>query len=252
MVKTSQPNAPGLGNRLNATAGPRLPVPPRERKPALAAVAVILILVGALASGYLVMQSGQRVSAIQISQPVAAGQQITKPVLTEVQIGNTGIDYISWDQVPQVLTAYAAVPLVKGSLLTNAMLYSTPEGTKGRVVVGLALKAGQLPMGGLRQGQHLSLYSVAGQNSSLQGGLLLANDAIITYVSGGPSTSGSSDVTLIDVAIPPDQAQLVVEASSAGAIASALLPAGVKVSAQQPPPPQTSQPPKQVTPRKTP
>ncbi|NUR27045.1 MAG: hypothetical protein HOV83_14575, partial [Catenulispora sp.] len=44
-------------------AGPtRLPTAPRERKPALAALAVLLILAGALATVLLVNRSGHRIS----------------------------------------------------------------------------------------------------------------------------------------------------------------------------------------------
>src|SRR4051812_18129781 len=101
-MRTSQTTPPAKSNSaatqrtgLGGTTGQqRLPVPPRERKPALAALAVLLIVCGALASAYLVMASGQRVSAIQISQPVAAGQQIPAGALQEIQIGNTGISYI--------------------------------------------------------------------------------------------------------------------------------------------------------------
>src|SRR5688500_13092246 len=71
------PGQAGLGRTgLGASGGQRLPAAPRERKPALAALAVLLILGGALTSAYLVMASGQRVAAIRIAQPVAAGQRI--------------------------------------------------------------------------------------------------------------------------------------------------------------------------------
>src|ERR671915_2342757 len=91
---SAAPAAISANSNLRSGTGQRLPVPPRERKPALAALAVLLILGGALTSAYLVMASGQRVSAIRVAQPVAAGQRIPLGALQEVQIGNTGIDYI--------------------------------------------------------------------------------------------------------------------------------------------------------------
>jgi hypothetical protein len=206
-------------------------MPPRERKPALAALAVLLILCGALASAYLVMASGRRVSAIQINQPVAAGQQISVGALQEVQIGNTGISYISWSERFKVAQAFASVPLVKGALLTNGMLSSTDAGTQGRVIVGLALKTGQLPASGLRIGDHVSLYAVGGNNTAVKAGTVLSDDAIVSYTgeSGGQSSQSSSDLSSVSVAIPPDQAPLVTQAASAGSVAVALLPAGMKV-----------------------
>jgi hypothetical protein len=249
-MRTSQTTPPAKNNSAavqrtglgGATGQQRLPVPPRERKPALAALAVLLILCGALASAYLVTASGQRVSAIQVDQPVAAGQQIPPGALQEVQIGNTGIGYISWSERSKVVEAYAAVPLVPGSLLTNGMLSTSNSATEGRVIVGLSLKNGQLPASGLRTGDHVSLYSVGGSTSSIKPGTVLSDDAIVSYAGGNggqgnqSSSSSSSDGSSVSVAIPPDQAPLVTQAASAGAVAVALLPAGVKVDRTAVPP----------------
>lgn len=56
--------------------GERLPSPPRERKPALAALAVLLILVGALGATLMVMRAGDKVSVVEVVAPVAAGNKI--------------------------------------------------------------------------------------------------------------------------------------------------------------------------------
>jgi hypothetical protein len=251
-MRTSQTTPPAKSNSagvqrtgLGGAAGQqRLPVPPRERKPALAALAVLLILCGALASAYLVMASGQRVSAIQINQPVAAGQQIPVSALAEVQIGNTGISYISWSERFKIVQAFASVPLVKGALLTNGMLSLTDAAAQGRVVVGLTLKSGQLPANGLQVGDHVSLYAVGGNSTSVKPGTVLSDDAIVSYAGGNGSRSNqfSSDQSSVSVAIPPDQAPLLTQAASAGAVAVALLPSGVKVKAQVLPPDQSTAP----------
>ncbi|OLT30520.1 hypothetical protein BJF79_38800 [Actinomadura sp. CNU-125] len=93
---------------------------------------MLLILGGALASAYLVMASGDRVSAIMIAQPVAAGQQIPPSALREVRIGGTGIDYLSWAEMKAVTRHYATVPLVEGTLLTNGMISETNDSASGR------------------------------------------------------------------------------------------------------------------------
>ena len=48
----------------------RPPTAARERKPALAALALLLIAVGVLASVYLQMQAGNRVGVIELTQRV--------------------------------------------------------------------------------------------------------------------------------------------------------------------------------------
>ncbi|MGH3388394.1 MAG: hypothetical protein ACRDOO_05895 [Actinomadura sp.] len=231
------PGQPGQGAAgLGMATGQRLPVPPRERRPALAALAVLLILGGALTSAYLVMASGQRVSAIRISQPVAAGQQIPAGALEEVQIGNTGIEFISWAERGRVTEAYAAVPLVKGALLTNGMVARDGTAAGGRVIVGLALKPGQLPAGGLQPGDRVSLYGVGGQNAVGVRAGPLAEDAVVYGVATAGEQTLQSDQTMISVAVPPEQAPQVTQAASAGAVAVALIPAGTKVPAGAPAP----------------
>lgn len=233
---SSGPNAGGgLGRTgLGTSGGQRLPVSPRERKPALAALAVLLILGGALASAYLVMASGQRVSAIRIAQPVAAGQQIPQSALEEVQIGDTGVQYINWSERLNVSRYYASVPLVKGALLTNGMISRTDEAAKGRLVVGLALKPGQLPSDGVESGKKVTLYAV-GNGSGGGGpraGTVLAAEAIVINVGGGGGDRLRSDQTTVDVAVAPGDAPQVTEAASAGTVAIALIPDGTKAPAQ--------------------
>lgn len=240
VASTPQGGAGGLGRTgLGTSGGQRLPVAPRERKPALAALAVLLVLGGALASAYLVMASGQRVSAIRIAQPVAAGQRISPAALQEVQVGDTGIEYINWSERQNVVRYFAAVPLVKGSLLTNAMVSRSDEAAKGRVVVGLALKPGQLPGGGLESGKRVTLYAVGGgTGGGPRAGTVLSQEAIVIGVGRGGGDRLRGDQTTVDVAVPPGEAALLTQAASAGAVAVALIPDGTRVSggAQSPPP----------------
>ncbi|GAA2451600.1 hypothetical protein GCM10010191_82200 [Actinomadura vinacea] len=237
------PGGDGLGRSgLGAAGGQRLPAAPRERKPALAALAVLLILGGALASAYLVMASGQRVSAIRIAQPVAAGQRIPLNALEEVQVSDTGADYyINWTERAAVARTYAAVPLVQGALLTNRMVSRTDDAAKGRVVVGLALKPGQFPSRGMETGKRVSLYAVGGgTGGGPRAGTVLSADAIVVGVTqGGDSGRLRGDQTTVDVAVPPNEAPLVTQGASAGTVAVALIPEGTRVSGgqpQQPPP----------------
>jgi hypothetical protein len=240
-MKTSQTSvannsaAPGR-SALGASAGQRLPVPPRERKPALAALAVLLILGGALTSAYLVIQSGQRVSAIQIAEPVAAGQRIELSALREVQIGDTGIEFINWSERHKVAAAYASVPLVPGALLTNSMTRPSNASTAGRVVVGLALKPGQVPAAGLRKGQRVSVYAVGASdnNGGIRPGTVLAADAVVQDIGAGEQRA-RSDVILLDITVLPAEAPQLTQAASAGAVAIAIVPEGTRVTAQAPP-----------------
>jgi len=232
---------------LGTAAGQRLPVPRRERKPAMAALAVLLIVGGALVSAYLVMASSRRVPVISVAQPVAAGQQIPASALQEVQVSATGgLDYIPWGDRGKVTQTFATVTLVKGALLTNGMISTDTSVAKGTVVVGLALKPGQLPAGGLQPGDRVALYAVASQGgqSGAQSGSVLAPAATVYDVVQPGANDVQSDQITVSVTVPVGQAPAVTQASSAGAVAVALLPAGEKApqTPKQPAPPPAGQP----------
>lgn len=231
---------------LGAATGQRIPVPRRERKPAMAAFAVLLIVGGALISAYLVMASGHRVPVISISEPVAAGQRIPASALREVDVSaNGGLDYIPWGDRGKVTETFATVTLVKGALLTNGMISDDSSIGKGTVVVGLALKPGQLPAGGLQPGDRVALYAVASQGgqSGSQSGTVLAPAATVYDVVRPGQNDVQIDQITVSVTVPAGQAPAVTQASSAGAVAVALLPAGE----QAPQTPQASRQPRQQT-----
>jgi hypothetical protein len=229
---------------LGTAAGQRIPVPRRERKPAMAALAVLLIVGGALISAYLVMASGRRVPVVGIAAPVAAGQRIPASALREIEVSSSGgLDYIPWADRGKVTETFATVTLVKGALLTNGMISTDSSVAKGTVVVGLALKPGQMPAGGLQAGDRVALYAVASQggSSGAQSGTVLAQAATVYDVVQPGENDVQSDTVSVSVTVPVGQAPAVTQASSAGAVAVALLPAGEQA-------PQTPQAPKQPKP----
>ncbi len=213
----------------------RLPSARRERKPALAAFALLLIVGGALSAGLLVIQSGKRVAAIEISQQVGAGQQIPSTAMTEAGVAaGSGLAYVPWAEASQVAHFFAATTIPPGTLLTSAMVARASGVTAGRDILGLALKDGQWP-GQLKVGDHVTIYAVSGQNSTSagcpgSGGAALATDAIvINVISAGGGTlvsspqGGTTDVT---VAVTPASAGAVACNAAAGNVAVAVLPAG--------------------------
>ena len=89
--------------RPTAPASRRPPRVVRERKPALAALALLLIVGGALGATYLVIQNGHRVAAIEITQPLGIGEQIPFSALHEVDIApGNGLSYVPWGEATQV------------------------------------------------------------------------------------------------------------------------------------------------------
>jgi hypothetical protein len=197
-----------------APSGRRPPSAPRERKPALAALAILLIAGGALGAGYVVLQNGKRVEAIEVSSLIAAGQQIKSVDLTPVEVAsNTNLGYVPWSEVQQVTKFFASTTLPVGTLLTQAMTTGNPStltGTEARV--GLAVKDGQF-VDQLQIGDHINIWadnSPGGCPTGRAG--LLAHTATVMAVTNPPSGGTNLD---IEAAIPAtDQYQVTCNAAA--------------------------------------
>jgi hypothetical protein len=204
-----------------------MPSAPRERKPALAALAVLLILGGALVAGFLVLQSAKRVAAIEISQQIGVGQQIPLSAMQEVQIASgAGLSYVPWSEASQVAQFYAATAIPPRTLLTNAMVGRAGNVTAGKAVLGLSLKDGQVPAQ-LQVGDHVNIYQVSDAPETCPGssGSMLARDAVVLDITN-PASSSSSAVADVRVAVDPASAGAVACNSSNGIVGLAILPAG--------------------------
>jgi hypothetical protein len=215
-----------------------MPSAPRERKPALAAVAILLVALGAASAGYLVLNAGHRVGAVEITQDVGQGQQIPASAIKEVEIAsNSGINYVAWQYANRVAGVYAAVQIPAGTLLTSAMTTATNNLAAGKVQVGLSLKPGQAPAN-LLIGQSVEAFGVGtgsgcgaaaatggaggtGGGSGGSGGGPITTGVIASVVGSTASNGSTAAVTL---AVPEADAGVLACYASAGDVAIALTP----------------------------
>ncbi|WP_283138555.1 hypothetical protein [Rhizohabitans arisaemae] len=222
-VRDGRTDAKATRSGLSGPASRKLPVAPRERKPALAALAVLLILGGALATTLLVLRSGDRVSAIKIVSDVGAGQPVTAEAMAEVQVADTGLDYVAWRYRDQVTGYYAAVPLLAGTLLTEAMVTKSSELGPGKAVVGLALKAGQAPAG-IRSGDRVQVVHVPGTGKGEP--RVLAPNALVHWAGENRRGATGGGTVHISVVVPATISPALAAYAAGGEIAVAELPAG--------------------------
>jgi hypothetical protein len=212
--------------QATAPAGRRPPSAPRERRPALAALALLLIVGGALAAAYLVVQSGHRVSAIEITQQVGAGQKIPLTAMREVQIAPGDLGYVPWTEASQVAQFYADTVIQPGTLLASSMVARSSNLAEGREVLGLALKDGQLPAG-LTVGDRVAIYEVSDSAQSCPGspGGVLSPNAVVLGVTVPPAAVNDSAID-VRVAVYPGAAGAVACNAANGNVSIAVLPAG--------------------------
>ena len=164
-------------------AGRRLPSAPRERKPALAILAVLLIVGGALAAGLVVVRSAQRVGAIEITAPVTAGELVPASAMSEVMIpSDTDVRYVAWHEESVVTQWYATENITSGTLLDQGMIGQSNPLSKNEPEVGLALKDGQLPSTFSRVTRSASTPPLTTPRLPRKSGGLLAQDATVVSV----------------------------------------------------------------------
>jgi hypothetical protein len=201
--------APWVGP--TAPTGRRLPSAPRERKPALAVLAVLLIVGGALAAGLLVIRSGQRVGAIEVTQTIVEGEQIPSTAMTEVMVpSDSSFPYVSW-QFENKVTKYFAKGLIATDTVLNSNMLTTTNPlavSQGDMDVGLALKDGQLP-DDLQAGDVINIYATGNGGGSCpnKGAAMLTSAATVVNTNSGTAGTGTMDV---EIAMNPADVGAVV------------------------------------------
>ncbi|MFE2373921.1 hypothetical protein [Streptomyces sp. NPDC059398] len=236
----------GAGNhRVPSPAQPsgeRLPTVARERKPALAALAVLLILVGALGATVLVLRAGNRIEVAKLTRDVEAGAAIKDSDVTSVMVADDdSIHYIKWSQLGQVektLTAKSA--LSHGSLLVGEMFTGAKGTPAGKAVVGLSLKDGQYPVG-IKVGDTVTIYRVGDRsgssssgNSNSQsgssgstgssGGGIIVDRATVSHADSPNASTISSGNLAVTVLVDKADAAALSQAASAGEAAIVSVP----------------------------
>lgn len=227
----------------------RLHVRSRRRPRLLAGSAVLLVSCTALfVTTY--VKAGRQVPVLGIGKAVPQGAVITSGDLQIVRIATSGpISPVPASAAGRVVGRRAAVGLVPGSLLTMSELSSGPAIPIGAAIVGVSVKASQLPADGLTSGQQVDVVLTgipgapvfstgsaspsAGQTSGPQGveqgptatskpspalaGGVIVPRAVVT--ASIPGTSANADTTDVSLLVPSALAPLVANASAAGQVA---------------------------------
>lgn len=202
-------------------AGRRPPSAPRERKPLLAVLAALLVIVGGLAAGLLVQKAGHKVQAVEIVQQLGPGEQVPASAIREVDISaDSDVNYVPWADLGAVERDFAHYTIPAGTLLTGNMLVASYNLNNGDAQEGILLKAGQVPAG-LQIGDKVAAFATGpaqpcgGQPDEALG------TGTVTSVLG--SASNSSATTVVTVAVPQTSATFGLLACEAANNAVALV-----------------------------
>ena len=188
------------------------------------AAAVLLVLVSVLAAGWLWQQKSERVEVLAVSHEVPAGSVITGGDLKLVEVA--GVEgAISAAQADQVVGRTAVVGLVRGQVLSVAMLTDDPVPAAGERVVGVQVDGTRAP-GGLAPGDRVSVVAVpptgdASSPSVLAAPTVLADTAAVQSVD---VVEGAG--TRISLVVPSGVADKVASFGAAGRVALVQGPLG--------------------------
>jgi len=186
------------------------------------------------------MRASHQVAVLALARDVALGNRIVPADLSVVDISvSRGLSPVPADAAKRVVGETARVALVAGTLLVPNDLGSRNGRTAGGVVVGIALKPGQLPANGVAPGDVVDVIATATPGLATVGGVDVGSTAsgIATGGTGviaqhvdvaGVSlpSATSSDTTVVSVVVPPSLVLQVANASAAGQAAIALVRGG--------------------------
>ncbi|MFF9027355.1 hypothetical protein [Streptomyces iakyrus] len=218
------------------SVGDRLPTPPRERKPALAALAVLLILVGALGVTMLVLQVGNRVEVVKVTKEIQAGESVGDNVTSVMVAADDSINYVTWDQLATLKTLKAKSTIYSDTVVMGQMFAKKASLPAGKASVGLALKEGTYPAD-IKSGDVVSAYRVSstgsGSNSSdsnsgssgtSSSGGAIVDDARVNTVSADDDATVSTGNLSITVLVDEADAAALASAAAANQVAIVRVP----------------------------
>lgn len=211
----------GVG-RARATGQDRIPPSLRERRPVLAALAVLLIVGGAATAGLLALRADDRVPVLVAARDIAAGEPLTEDALTTVPVAAESTLLVPADRADLLAGQFARLPISAGQLIDTTMLTASSMLTPGHVAVGAALSAGRMPASGLQPGDVVQLVNVDDP-----AGEVLVPDAVISSsrAVGADSTGGTSGAVVTVIVAEVDGAR-VATVAAAGDLAIVLVTRG--------------------------
>jgi hypothetical protein len=230
---TSSRNARQSGGQPNraALATNRLPTT-RERRPALAALAVILILLGAAGSALIALRSGERVGYLTVSKEIAPGHKLVRGDFGSGQIAGDTAGLIKAADVKDFIGDYAKTRLYKDQFVTSSMFSDTPDVPEKGALVGVSLEGGQVPSEGLQSGDIVRVIKVPVGGTDGTPPEVLVGAAEVTKVQDdndkNKSSVNTNQVVNATVLVPSDRSTAVAAAAAAKNLVLIKLAPGTK------------------------
>ncbi len=231
----------GRSDRRQPVDPPRFLGNVHHRRPVVAIASLVLVTFCVAIFTSIYLHAGSRVAVLALAHNVPQGHTIARRDLIAVRISlSAELSPIPAEDVGGIVGRTAVVPLLRGTLLSPSELTTRGAPAPGEAIVGVATKVGQLPAGGVGDGDTVDVIltgsastltgdpsesaastSTSGSGGPIQIGGVLARNATVTGVAS--PTSSSPDTIVVSVLIPASLAPLVASASAGGQAALALV-----------------------------
>ncbi|WP_432571159.1 SAF domain-containing protein [Kineococcus sp. SYSU DK005] len=228
MPPTAAPPRAGAPGQVPDSGARRVPAPVRERRPALLALGLVLVLGGALGSALVVHRSGDRVDVLVARHDIEPGERVEAEDLRVARVAADGAAVVPAAAIGNFVGTWATTRVPADTLVNRTMFLAGGAVPADAAVVGVVLGPEQRPSGALRSGDVVRAYLVAEDGGATvtgdpAGTVLLAAARVVDAGAGG--ASGSDAVSLL---VPAQRSAAVVAAAAAGQVAVARVADGTR------------------------
>ncbi|MGW2232352.1 SAF domain-containing protein, partial [Streptomyces formicae] len=203
----------------------------RRRRPGLLALAAACVAACAVGNYWYWSENGQRAPVLVVAHEVPAGNVIREGDLVQGSVAlDPALKAIGASQRGSVVGKRAAVELLPGALLSPGQITTRTLVKPGEQLVGIGLKAGQLPDSTLRRNDQVQVVFTAKDGAAVGDRAAAGRrekpetvDARVMRVGAIEENTGSR---VIDVAVPQAEGPRLAEQAASGDVALAVNGAG--------------------------
>lgn len=180
-----------------------------RRRPAVAAVSALVVVVCTAVVGVSFSHAGHTTAVLAVAKAVAPGAVIDSSDLQVVDVHvPAGVPAVPASDEPDVVGRQAGELLQQGALLVPSDTVAAYAPSQGMAEVGVAVAASQIPAGGVAPGQQVEVV-VTGAPGSTSASSIASNDAAVGSSGGSgaeaPGTVVVQSAPVVSVSVPTVQ-----------------------------------------------
>lgn len=207
-------------------AGDRLPSRPRDRRPALAILALLLVLLGALGSALLVYRTGERVQVLVAQGPIQQGQVVTADDFSVTEIAfDDGTQVVPAGSLGQFVGSTSVAYVPEGSIISAQMFTTRTLAPPGAEQVGVVVASVGRPSSAVQVNDIVRVYRTDPSGAASEAAADAEQLVSAAKVVGVGPVLETRDTVHVTLLLPEDAAPSVIAASAAGTAAVSVLAA---------------------------